>query len=363
MAKQNLQIKQATPEHTKNLKHQLFIGGRLMKTYSSHSAANKVLVHQVNIAHYRLIQLTSLAEQERPFYEWVERYAKAQTHSDVTLNEFLMHSDLDAIKKLITTVYFDESSNRPHLFDGAGRFYEHRKASFFFFAWLIRDAPQQRLAPLITKMRKIKGHELKREQAEIDSLSRLFVEYRSNVHLFQWEAVREVFADRLEGSRRSIAGHIVEVNVRAAFVTAIQTYYATYLNYGIFDTAKVSEKQVKIGNDTADIRVDFIKKGTISKSIFVPIKSRETEGGGHAHLFTRDIETAISNIKSADSGSYVIAVIIAENWDAKELNNLNDKVNLIFHFDMNPNQFQLFDSEAQIVLNEFIGGILNGSTQ
>lgn len=341
----------------------IVIGGRLMETYKSNGDENKVLVHQINIAHYRLIQLTSLAEQERPFYEWVERHAKDQTHSDVTLNDFLMNSNLDAIKKLITMVYFDKSNDRPHLFDGVGRFYEHRKASFFFFAWLIRDAPQQRLAPLIIKMRKIKGHELKKEQAEIDSLSRLFVEYRSNVQLFKWEAVREVFAARLEGSRRSISGHIVEANVRAAFVTAIQTYYATYLNYGIFDTVKVSNKQVKIGNDTADIRVDFIKKGTISKSIFVPIKSRETEGGGHAHLFTRDIETAISNIKSADSGSYVVAVIIAENWDAKELNNLNDKVNLIFHFDMNPNQFQLFDSKTQIVLNKFIGGILNGSTQ
>lgn len=334
-----------------------------MKTYSSHNDENKVMVHQVNIAHYRLVQLTALAEQGRPFYEWVERCAKAQTSSDTTLNHFLMNSNLEDIKKLISTVYFDNSNNRPHLFDGAGRIYEHHKASFFFFAWLIRDTPQQRLSPLISEMRKIEGRSLAREQAEIDSLARLFVEYRNNVHVFEWEAVREVFADRLEGSRRSISGHVVEANVRTAFVTAIQTYFSAHLDYGVFDTVNVSEKQVKIGNDTADIRVDFVKDNSIKKSMYVPIKSRETQGGGHAHLFTRDIETAISNLKAADNNSYIVAVIIAENWDAKELSNLNDQADLIFHFDMNPNQFQLFDSDAQITLNECIGGILNGSAQ
>lgn len=322
-----------------------------------------MLVHKVNIAHYRLVQLTALAEQGRPFYEWVERLAKAQAHSDITLDDFLMKSDLDSIRILINSVYFDESLQKPHLFDGAGRVYEHKKASFFFFAWLIRDAPQQRLSPLIADMRKIEGKELKREEAEIDALARLFIEYRSNVHIFKWEAVREVFVDRLEGSRRSISGHIVEANVRTAFATAIQSYYAAHLNYGHFDSVDISKSQVKIGGDTADIKIDFIKDKIPQKTIYVPIKSRETQGGGHAHLFTRDIETAIINIKNADERAHLIAVIIAENWDSKELENLKNKVDLIFHFDMNPNQFQLFDVDAQVSLNEFIGGLLDGTNE
>lgn len=322
---------------------------------------NGIIVHQVNVAHYRLIQLTTLAEQGRPFYEWVERIAKKESHSDISLDVFLMTSNISNIEHLINAVYFDTSLKKPHLFDGAGRIYKHKKASFFFFSWLIRDAPQQRLSPLIVNMRKMEGKQLKKEKAEIDTLSRLFVEYRNNVRNFKWESVREVFVDRLEGSRRSISGHLVEANVRAAFVTAIQSYYSANLDYGNFDSVDISNSQVKVGNDTADIRIQLLNGGVVDETIYIPIKSRETQGGGHAHLFTRDIETAITNIKTVDKESHIIAVIIAENWDAKELNNLNNAVDLVFHFDMNPNQFQYFDENAQLTLNRYIGGLLDGN--
>ena len=49
-----------------------------------------LIVHQINIAHYRLIELTKLADQAKPFYDWVESHAKRVTGSHKNLNEILL---------------------------------------------------------------------------------------------------------------------------------------------------------------------------------------------------------------------------------------------------------------------------------
>lgn len=38
-----------------------------------------LIVHKINIAHHRLIELTKLADQAKPFYDWVEKKAKVKT--------------------------------------------------------------------------------------------------------------------------------------------------------------------------------------------------------------------------------------------------------------------------------------------
>ena len=55
--------------------------------------SNSLLVHKVNISHYRLIQLTSLADQEKPFYDWVERQAQQLFNTDKDLNNILQNQD------------------------------------------------------------------------------------------------------------------------------------------------------------------------------------------------------------------------------------------------------------------------------
>jgi hypothetical protein len=93
--------------------------------------------------------------------------------------------------------------------------------------------------------------------------------------------------------------------------------------------------------------------------LLIPIKTRETEGGGHAHIFTRDIIAAIQELKENSNIYYIMVVIIAQNWSASELGNINDRIDLIFHFNMSPNKFQGFDERTQIGLNKYIEGILN----
>lgn len=140
---------------------------------------NQLIVHQVNITHYRLVELSKLADQAKPFYDWVERVAKKKTGSHRSLNEILMGSTKDVLSEIIKSCYCETEEKRPFLFDGIGRVYPHAKACFYFFAWVIRDAPQQRLAPLIARMRKLER--IEKVEAETDALVVLIVEYKMHV--------------------------------------------------------------------------------------------------------------------------------------------------------------------------------------
>ena len=138
---------------------------------------NELIVHQVNIAHYRLVELSRLADQARPFYDWVEKRAKRETASSGTLNEILLNCSKSQLEHIVRACYEDEDEAKPLLFDGIGRVYTHKKACFYFFAWAIRDAPQQRLSPLITRMQRLEG--VLRTSAEVDTLAALVHEYRT----------------------------------------------------------------------------------------------------------------------------------------------------------------------------------------
>ena len=320
---------------------------------------NDLVVHQVNIAHYRLVELSRLVDQARPFYDWVEKQARRVSGSHRSLNEILLRCSKGEIVQIINACYSDSADDRPFLFDGIGRTYPHAKACFFFFAWLIRDAPQQRLSPLVSRMQKTDS--VSKMIAETDTLAELIFEYRDLVKSFEWATVREVVLDRLEGSRRSISGHQVEAHVRTSLITALQYYYSIHGSYGQYKTVGIADKQIKIGNHTVDVSVDLTPRvGNERTRLLIPVKTRETEGGGHSHLFSRDLITAISDLKRDAANSHVVAIIIAENWSAVELETIGAQIDLVFHFNMNPNRFVGFDENAQIKLNRYVASVLGG---
>lgn len=319
---------------------------------------NDLIVHQVDITHYRLIELSRLADQAKPFYDWVEKTAKRLTGSHKELNEILMSANRTEIVSIINACYREAEEKRPLLFDGIGRVYPHAKACFYFFAWMIRDAPQQRLAPLITRMRQLEH--LDKMAAETDALVGLILEYRSCVRSFSWLTVREVVIDRLEGSRRSIKGHHLEASARTAIITAFQNYFSIHGNYGKYKKVIIADKQIKIGNHTIDVSVKLMPlDNSPIETLLMPIKTRETEGGGHSHIFTRDIIAAVRELKEDESRYHMIAVIVALNWSISELGNIDNQIDKVFHFNMNPNKFVGFDETSQIELNKYIQGILD----
>ena len=65
----------------------------------------------------------------------------------------------------------------------------------------------------------------------------------------------------------------------------------------------------------------------------MPVKTRETMGGGHALLFTRDIHKAIEAVHKASFEC--LAVVIAESWSG-DLSSLNCKDQI--YINKNPNQ-------------------------
>lgn len=319
---------------------------------------NELNVHQVDISHARLVELTKLADQAKPFYDWVEKVVKIELASHKELNEILFESNEEEIKKVIRACFISDTESKPFLFDGIGRTYPHAKACFYFFAWIIRDAPQQRLSPLIARMQQL--DQVNRLDAVIDTLAKLICEYRINVKSFSWDAVREVIIDRLEGSRRSIKGHDLEIMCRTALVTAFQTYFQTHNNYGIYKNIEIAESQIKLGTHTFDLSVKLETRDGKSRILLLPIKTRETEGGGHAHLFSRDVITAVTDTRVALPNSVISLIIIARNWSLREISGIEGIINSVFHFDTNPNSFSGFDDDNQIKMNLFIQELLDG---
>jgi len=55
--------------------------------------------------------------------------------------------------------------------------------------------------------------------------------------------------------------------------------------------------------------------------------------------------TPISNIKEAEPNSKFVVVIVAENWDEKDLQIISNSIDLIFHFKLHPNEFEAFDED------------------
>lgn len=172
--------------------------------------------------------------------------------------------------------------------------------------------------------------------------------------------VREVIIDRLEGSRRSIKGHDLEILCRTALVTAFQTYYQTHNNYGKYKAIDIAESQIKLGKHTFDLSVKLKPGDGSERLLLIPIKTRETEGGGHAHLFSRDVVTAIAETRERVSTSVICLVIVAKNWSPREIESIEGLIDYVFYFDENPNAFTGFDDATQIKLNLFIQELLDG---
>ena len=76
-------------------------------------------------------------------------------------------------------------------------------------------------------------------------------------------------------------------------------------------------------------------------------------------MFTRDIIAAVNELNNDKEKYHISAVIIAQNWSVSELEHIAKQMDLIFHFDMNPNQFDGFDEKTQVRLNKYIEGLLN----
>ena len=116
---------------------------------------------------------------------------------------------------------------------------------------------------------------------------------------------------------------------------------------------QVSNTQVKIEDETYDVRVTG-EKG----SLLIPVKTRETTGGGHALLFTRDIYKSI--LVATEKGYTCVPIVIAESWTG-DLEAL--KSELYIYIQANPNQVASIEPILVQKLEDELLPILKGISE
>lgn len=277
----------------------------------------------------RLRELVAIVRENRLFYE--DFVAFLQESGYPSAYRFVQEGSDEKALAVIKN-YLRHQSDAT-LYDGLLRPYPNPRARWYFLAWMMRDAPVQRLQPFLAG---VPGDSLDERKAFLLNEIRKFVEpLFPDPESWEWPAVSEVMLARLEGSRRAIKGTLFEEIIRRNL-------------RGLFDARglplAVSDGEIRLHDETYDIQVTGSRG-----AILLPVKTRETMGGGHAGLFTRDIFKAIS--VAEENGYRCIPVIIAESW-AANLDALRSESYIYIR--ANPNQVaqiepQLTDKLAKLV--------------
>lgn len=319
-------------------------------------------LYGVDFNHLRLSELVKLADQAEPFYLWAEKIFRQMSGRADSLEKIIRVEERTVLEAAILRCFESaDESGTPKLFNGVGVPYPHSRACYFFFAWLIRDAATQRLSPLISKAfkhYKAKFSTRKRIELESEVFSHLLTNYRDELSFFSWPVVREVLISRLEGSRRAARGSQIELTIRTALAQSITYFYKVHGNYGQFIDVTIHEKPLKVNNRTYDVVAELVREDKSTQYFVLPVKTRETQGGGHAHLFTRDIEQANIDIRNIYPDALISPVVIAENWSENEKDLQRVGYDELFHFSVNPNRFAGFTDKEQIKLNRLVERIL-----
>jgi hypothetical protein len=266
------------------------------------------------VENIRLKELMAIVEANRPFFHALTKFLSANGYTH--LQKFV--AETNSKKAAAVILSFLKSPLNTVLYDGVCKPYGEAKGKWYFLAWIFRDAPAQRLGPLVPQMA---GQTVAERQANLLNAIREYVrDIFPNREQWEWPALSEILLSRLEGSRRALRGNLFEAIVRRCLERLFAKHHMQL---------KIGEKEVRISDETYDVQV----YGRDEQVILIPVKTRETMGGGHALLFTRDIHKSISVAQKA--GSRCLPVIIAESWSGK-LDLLG--CDHFIHIQANPNQ-------------------------
>lgn len=267
------------------------------------------------VENLRLKELAIVAEQNKPAFDDLVSYLKSRGYD--SLQAFVIDQDDQRAEGAILGYLQRRLPAGILMFDGIARPYQPEKAKWLLLGWVLRDAPEQRLRPMVASM---PGRTTAEKQAHLLNKLRTYIAtIFPEKSRWEWTSVSEVVIDRLEGSRRAIKGTLFEVIVRRNLEQIIN---------GAKLTLKVSDVEIRLGGETYDVSV-VGRRG----QILLPVKTRETMGGGHALLFTRDIHKSIS--VAHEAGFECIPIVIAESW-AGDFDTLRCKDHI--YINMNPNQ-------------------------
>lgn len=281
----------------------------------------------------RLKELIIAVNLNKPFFDEFVNFVRLHNYKDI--HDLISETDDSALDSFLHA-YFRTQFNSS-LFDGIGRPYKpDDKAKWFFITWILRDAPTQRLQPIVGTLGQ--GNTEKNRIHLIKTLIKYIAPLLPEKAQWEWYSIAEVMLQRLEGSRRALKGGLFEAIVRNKLN---ELFKSNNINLTITD------KEIRFNDETYDIEVIGSKS-----RILMPVKTRETMGGGHANLFTRDIHKAIS--VAHENGFDCIPVVIAESWGG----NLDElPCSNYIYIAANPNQLDtinpLLDQELAKLITSF----------
>lgn len=281
------------------------------------------------LSNLRLADLVAIVNLNKVFYEDFVAYLCEKGFAST--QDFVNETSDDKAKDLI--VGFLERTSRVELLNGVGNPYANSQARWYFLAWMLRDAPAQRLGPLLGQ---VPGATIEARKAYLLNEVRKFVApLFPGFESWTWPAISEVMLARLEGSRRALKGGLFEGIVRHCLRTVLEEYRIPL---------SVGDKEVRIHDETYDVKVSGEKE-----SILIPVKTRETMGGGHANLFTRDIHESIRVAQT--NGYQCLPIVIAESWGG-DLESLKCEY---IYIQANPNQVAAIEP----LLKEKLRGLIH----
>jgi hypothetical protein len=284
------------------------------------------------VENLRLKELILVVNKNKPFYDEFLIFIAKHGYSDI--HDFVSETDENKVEKVVTEYFNKDFENC--LFDGIARPYNQSKSKWFFMTWILRDAPQQRLQPIVSSIKE--GSLIEKRTWVINEIRKFVAPLLPEKEQWEWPAISEVMLQRLEGSRRALKGGLFEAIVRTQLIDLFKRHKLKLT---------VTPQEVKINDETYDVEVIGSKN-----KILMPVKTRETMGGGHALLFTRDIHKSIS--VAHENGFICIPVVIAESWAG----NLDDLPSDIYiYIPVNPNQVDkinpILEQELENIVSVF----------
>jgi hypothetical protein len=249
------------------------------------------------------------------------------------IHEFINESSDEKATKFITEYLNEDFDSK--LFDGIGKPYESSKAKWYFLAWLLRDAPAQRLTPLLSSIEK--RNSIDKKAYLLNEIRKFVAPLLPKTENWSWVAISEVMLARLEGSRRALKGNLFENLVRT-LLKALFKEHNLKLDTGL--------QEIKLNEETYDVQIIDSAQTIL---VLMPVKTRETMGGGHASLFTRDIHKSIS--VATQNGYHCIPIIIAESWTG-HLATL--PCEHYIYISMNPNQIDQIEAAQRQELSKLL---------
>lgn len=261
----------------------------------------------------RLRELVAIVQENRRFYDDFVGFLEQEGYNSIL--DFIQEPSDDRASQTIRR-YLNRQSD-VKLYDGLLRPYSNSRAKWYFLAWLLRDAATQRLQPLLSS---VPGDTpIERRTYLLNEVRKFIAPLFPQSENWEWHVISEVMLSRLEGSRRALRGTLFEEIVRRNLESLINAQELP-LN--------ISRTQVQIDDETYDVQVTGD-----NGSLLIPVKTRETMGGGHSMLFTRDIYKSI--LVATEQEHICVPIVIAESWTG-DLEGL--EAELFIYIQANPNQ-------------------------